>query len=247
MEDVLLQRLRKLTENITPLKKALATKVSSDNGVHTVRLYGTDVFRYDENTGELTLNNGGWVTNTTAARMEKAFEEYGLEGIHVSRKQGEMFLNINGIKLPFTDNYGNSITININQLDDVVDEYLSNYKKGDIYLRGTSYTELPYGITKVKGSLNLVGSNVSVLPEGLEVTGTLSIGENHVKLPDNFKANTLVIDDTSAVDYIPKNAKVKTYVIDLYNRFTYYFEVIEQYPELADPSWEDLNKVFDEE
>ena len=244
MEDVLVKRLRKLTENITPLRKALATRVSADNGVHTVRLYSTDVFRYDENTGELTLDNGGWVTNTTAARMEKAFEEYGLKGIHVSRKQGQMYLDINGIKIPFD---GDSITVNLNDMDNIVDEYLQNYKKGDIILRGTSYTELPYGITNVKGNLDLRNSQVNSLPEGLVVTGYICIGDNPVKLPEKFKAKTLMIDNVSSVEYVPKGADVETFLIDGAYSFSYYFEMIEQFPELADPSWEDLNKVFDEE
>ena len=42
---------------------------------------------------------------------------------------------------------------------------------GSLYLRGTSVTVLPEGLTSIGGSLYLRGTSVTVLPEGLTVAG----------------------------------------------------------------------------
>jgi hypothetical protein len=67
------------------------TSVKSINGETVVTLHHTDVVRFNDR--EITLDNGGWCTTTTATRMNQASSQFGL-GFRVSRKAKEMFVQV---------------------------------------------------------------------------------------------------------------------------------------------------------
>ena len=83
------------------------TAILNRNGIREVILHGTIIVTVSDN--EIILNNGGYVSSTTATRMNQVANEWNL-GYGVSRKDGEMFVTYKGVKLPFD---GNSITLKI--------------------------------------------------------------------------------------------------------------------------------------
>jgi hypothetical protein len=83
-------QLQKVSKNNTVV-------VDNKNGKQVV-LHQTIVVKFDDK--KIQLNNGGWVTTTTAVRMNQASNEYGL-GYYVSRKGGEMFASFKGETIKF--------------------------------------------------------------------------------------------------------------------------------------------------
>lgn len=71
----------------------VATRVYQANGATLVAYHSTDVVRFDDKT--VTLNTGGWFTNTTKLRMNQASNEYGL-GFTVQQKDGQWFVHTRG-------------------------------------------------------------------------------------------------------------------------------------------------------
>lgn len=55
--------------------RRLNTKVTSEAGCFSVRLYATTV--YAESGGYILLNHGGWVTPTTTSRIHQALRHRG--------------------------------------------------------------------------------------------------------------------------------------------------------------------------
>lgn len=82
--------------------RGVATKVRHDGGYIIVRYHNTDVIKFTS--GVIRLDNGGWITATTALRINQACHQYGLN-VGVSRKQGKMFFyDESGVKHPFRSN-----------------------------------------------------------------------------------------------------------------------------------------------
>lgn len=65
------------------------TVVLREKGVTTVILHNTPVVKIDENKKTVTYDNGGWITVTTANRMNQASNELGL-AYRVGRCKGVM-------------------------------------------------------------------------------------------------------------------------------------------------------------
>lgn len=91
----------RLAKTPTGIRKG-NTKVWDNNGHFSVMLYSTVV--YDETREVITLNNGGWITPTTASRMNQALEHRGFPAC-VRIRGGQMFYGSN----PFN---GNTFTLN---------------------------------------------------------------------------------------------------------------------------------------
>lgn len=68
------------------------TRVANIDGRFTVILWSTMVYEEDLDLGIITLNNGGWVTPTTARRMNQALAHRGFD-LKVSIRKGAMFLH----------------------------------------------------------------------------------------------------------------------------------------------------------
>tara|TARA_R100000306_G_C4246452_1_gene78285 strand:- start:110 stop:391 length:282 start_codon:yes stop_codon:yes gene_type:complete len=84
------------------------TKVTNQNGIIKVKYHSTDVVTIDNQSGEVTLNTGGWFTPTTKVRMNQTAMEYGL-GFRVYQKDFNWFVErINGDIIEFQ---GNKITL----------------------------------------------------------------------------------------------------------------------------------------
>ena len=67
------------------------TKIEDHNGTLTVRYWATDVGKFDGQT--VTLNNGGYFTNTTKLRMNQTSTQYGL-GFDVYQKNYIWYVNL---------------------------------------------------------------------------------------------------------------------------------------------------------
>ena len=68
-----------------------------------------------------------------------------------------------------------------------IQEYMKNGSKGDLDLYGTPITSLPEGLT-VGGNLDLYGTPITSLPEGLEVGGSLNLRNTPItSLPEGLK------------------------------------------------------------
>jgi hypothetical protein len=76
-----------------------------------VTYHMTDVFKFNHNTREVTLDTGGYFTVTTKARMNMMSEELNL-GFGISQMRGQWYIssNIFPIKLTFTKDW---ITFNV--------------------------------------------------------------------------------------------------------------------------------------
>lgn len=85
-----------------------ATKVFTENGVTFVKYWNTRVVSFTEST--ISLNNGGFLTNTTKTRMNQASNEFDL-GYRVYQKNFDWFVEHNGKTHEFI---GNSKTLNRN-------------------------------------------------------------------------------------------------------------------------------------
>ena len=85
----------------------LATTVSQENGVLRVRYHNTDVVTASPK--RITLNTGGWFTNTTRTRMNQASNQFGL-GFSVYQKNFRWFVEHSGRTIAFD---GNSVTFNV--------------------------------------------------------------------------------------------------------------------------------------
>ena len=75
------------------LRKKHHTKVFQEDGYTVVRLYYTDVVKFNDS--EIILNTGGFVTTTTLQRMNQTSDDYGL-GFRVHRKKGQTFVTYLG-------------------------------------------------------------------------------------------------------------------------------------------------------
>lgn len=66
------------------------TTVRTVDGETIVTLYGTEIVKF--NAKQITLNHGGYITATTANRMNQVANEFGLP-FRVCRKAGTMFVS----------------------------------------------------------------------------------------------------------------------------------------------------------
>lgn len=78
----------------------VATNVRTENGKTCVRYHATDVVTFDAET--ITLNSGGWSTQTTKNRMNQASRQFGL-CYNVYQKDFSWFVYWQGNILPFSD------------------------------------------------------------------------------------------------------------------------------------------------
>jgi len=77
------------------------TYIRSSGQSIIVRYHNTDVVKFTPKT--ITLNTGGWKTNTTKTRMNQASNQYGL-GFSVSQVKGVWYVSHKGKKIPFKGN-----------------------------------------------------------------------------------------------------------------------------------------------
>lgn len=84
----------------------LHTTVRTNNGITTVQLHDTNVATFNEK--EITLNTGGFFTNTTKRRMNQAAQTFNL-GFMVYVKDFQWFAEYKGKTFSFND--GNVLTI----------------------------------------------------------------------------------------------------------------------------------------
>lgn len=75
-----------------------ATRVKKDGDNLIVRYHDTEVVKVTKD--KITLNTGGWFTNTTKTRMNQASNEYDL-GYQVYQKKGKWFVDFKGDAIPF--------------------------------------------------------------------------------------------------------------------------------------------------
>ena len=80
------------------------TYIRTQNRTTKVRYHYTDVVSFSPSL--ITLNTGGWFTNTTKTRMNQASRQYNL-GYRVQQIRGRWIVHYRGRKIPFT---GNSVT-----------------------------------------------------------------------------------------------------------------------------------------
>lgn len=242
----LIHRLQELTEahhGTSALKKRIGTSIYDDDDIVRVNYRGTNVFTLDRRTGEMTLNTGGWFTSTTFDRMNHAMDDYGIDG-GVFRKNGVAYLSLGGVNIPFE---GDSLTININDVDNMFNEYINNYEKGDLIFTNKNISEFPANIKKVRGSLVLSRSNIDELPEGLIVTGTLNLTNSSLtELPKKLKVGALYFDDTSALEFVPQTLIFRSIKYN-YNSYDNYYDFVVDNPDLADPSFDDVDAEMEKE
>ncbi len=82
------------------LKRKGHTKVTSNDKVTEVKLYNTIVVSFDSK--HITLNNGGWQTVTTKARMNQASQEFNL-GFSVYQVKGNWIVSFKGKEIEYTN------------------------------------------------------------------------------------------------------------------------------------------------
>lgn len=56
--------------------RGIATNIRVDNGFTIIRYHKTDVVQFNES--QIILDNGGWHTATTAARMNQSSNQFNL-------------------------------------------------------------------------------------------------------------------------------------------------------------------------
>ena len=66
-----------------------ATTVTNVNGIISTIYHNTNVIRIDTNTKEITLNSGGWRSNTTKLRINQTVNQYLGYGCNVSVYQDD--------------------------------------------------------------------------------------------------------------------------------------------------------------
>ena len=79
----------------------VATHVSREDGVLTVRYHGTRVVEVYPN-GKVILNSNGYRTSTTKTRMNQASTQFRL-GFHVWQQNFAWFVDVDGHTLEFRD------------------------------------------------------------------------------------------------------------------------------------------------
>ena len=77
------------------------TSIRSDGSAIIVRYHYTDVVKFTPKT--ITLNTGGYFTNTTKTRMNQASNQYGL-GYYVFQKNYDWFVKYKGKTMKFKGN-----------------------------------------------------------------------------------------------------------------------------------------------
>ncbi len=85
------------------LGKANTTVINHSNGATSVILYKTEVVMFKPD-GYITLDSGGWKTDTTRNRMNQASNQFNL-GYRVYQKEGAWYVLVANISepLPFVD------------------------------------------------------------------------------------------------------------------------------------------------
>ena len=82
------------------------TKVLTEGSITKVVYHNTAVFIIDHSTRIVTLNSGGYRTNTTKKRINQSLDQFGMGGAHLYQKNFDWFIckNRNAEPMPFTDN-----------------------------------------------------------------------------------------------------------------------------------------------
>ncbi len=83
-----------------PLNRKGHTNIFGQDGFTVVKLYATDVVKFNDST--IILNSGGWLTATTKQRMKQASKDFQL-GFNVYQEKGNWFVSFNGKVIPFVD------------------------------------------------------------------------------------------------------------------------------------------------
>jgi len=89
------------------------------------------------------------------------------------------------------------------------EEILKNYNgEGDLNLSGTKITSLPEGL-KVGGYLNLSYTKITSLPEGLKVGGFLELSDTKItSLPKDLKVGRYLELRNTSIISLPKDLRV---------------------------------------
>ena len=76
---------------------------TSDDGKTRITYHSTDIMTFDSDT--ITLNTGGWFTNTTKTRMNQASSQFALR-FGVFQKNWDWFIEVypSGEVVPFPEN-----------------------------------------------------------------------------------------------------------------------------------------------
>ena len=82
------------------LSKNNTTVYHAEDGMMTVKLYHTDVVKFNDE--KIILNSGGWETHTTKTRMNQASNQFGL-GYYVFQRDFKWFVDYNGSTYDFYD------------------------------------------------------------------------------------------------------------------------------------------------
>ena len=91
-----------------------------------------------------------------------------------------------------------------------IQDYIKNGSKGNLNLENSQITKLPDNLQVVGGSLYL-GNNIQIteLPNNLTVGGYLDLLNTPIqKLPDNLKVNNSLFLKNSQITELPDNLKV---------------------------------------
>ena len=77
------------------------TNIITKSGLTKMYYHNTSVVSFNDKI--ITLDSGGWETNTTKKRMNQASEQYNL-GFTVYQKAKKWFIKYKGKEIPFNDN-----------------------------------------------------------------------------------------------------------------------------------------------
>ena len=96
---------------------------------------------------------------------------------------------------------------NIERANRLVQDYIDGGSKGRLDLSGTPITSLPQGL-KVGGYLNLVTTEITSLPSDIQVDGTLNISATKITtIPPNLKVGSLIAYNTP-ISSLPQGLKI---------------------------------------
>jgi hypothetical protein len=87
--------------NINKTTKQSNIQVYHESNSKAVKLHNTIVFCLHSD-DKITLNSGGWKTNTTKTAINRAFSQLNLDG-HISQVKGQWFVTFNGETVKFDD------------------------------------------------------------------------------------------------------------------------------------------------
>lgn len=102
------------------------------------------------------------------------------------------------------------ITVGPNHALQKVLDYIRNGSQGDLNLEGTNIKRLPNGLKVVRGDLNLTNSQIELLPDNLTVEGSLRLEHTPIRvLPKGLEVRVVLWARDSQIEFIPNDLKVE--------------------------------------